>query len=210
MFWFLWVALLKMDKIQFWSFLIVHLRGQFWLPTLIWPGTVITYFSDGITFSCYYMKKHWHPDGHLWIHYHVKKRTGVSLLWQGINSWLPVKLVPSHSASPFCDSSFSQSIRPLWSGSFSFHLHFQDFVLIPFLIWTPPTPLLKLCLTGQNRSAFSFKLSLTVPSCSDFKLHWNPILCHFFISLDHYHLLGAECRIIASQWCPHPQNLRGC
>ena len=122
----------------------------------------------------------------------------------------PVELVPSHSASPFCDSSFSQSIRPLWSGSFSFHLHFQDFVLIPFLIWTPPTPLLKLCLTGQNRSAFSFKLLLSVPSCSDFKLHWNPILCHFFISLDHYHLLGAECRIIVSQWCPHPQNLRGC
>lgn len=169
-------------------------------------------FSDGITLRCYYMKKHWHPDGHLWIHYHVKKRTGVSLLSQGINSWPLSSCFPATLLPPFVTLPFAKVFCPLSPGSFSFHLHFQDFVLIPFLIWTPPTPLLKLCLNGQNRSSFSFKLSLTVPSCSDFKLHRNPIMCHFFISLDHYHLLGAECRITASQWYPHPntQNLRGC
>lgn len=149
----------------------------------------------------------------MWRHCNVKKHSGVSFLWQRIKMKL---LRPSHGGSqPLCFPLLWTFLYPKYSilcTLVPFHfLHFPDFVLIPSFIWTPPTPLLKLCFKGQNRSAFFFKLSLTSTAVT-LTACQNPIMYHFFTSLGHYHLLGAECRIMASQRCPHPnpQNLQVC
>ena len=130
------------------------------------------WFSDGTTLRCYYIKKHLTPDGHRWRHCNVKKHSGVSLLWQRMKMKL---LSPSHGGSqPLCFPLLWTFLYPKYSilcTLVPFHfLHFPDFVLIPSFIWTPPTPLLKLCFKDQDRSAFFLKLSLTVLSCSDFNL----------------------------------------
>lgn len=195
-----------MDKFQFWSFLIVHLRGDSFGSYFNLARNCNYGFSDGITLRCYYMKKHWHPDGHLWTHIMLKVH------WDQF-AFTGSTLDPCQAGSqPLCFPLLTLPLAKVFvfvPGSFSISFTFSRLCSHSFSYLNSSHSLLKLCLNGQNRSPFSFKLSLTVPSCSDFKLH-NPIMCHFFISFDCAHLLGAECRITASQRCLHPnaQNLK--
>lgn len=92
-------------------------------------------FSDGITLRCYYMKS---TDILMVICEHIitsKSALGSVCSFHRGSTLTPVKLVPNHSASRFMTfPPLAKVFCPLSPGSFSFHLHFQDFVLIPFLI----------------------------------------------------------------------------